>query len=98
MKMDGGNTALKYSQGKIDLPNQIDPKIKKELLEAEFDLSISVKKEDESIVASFDYCRNNAGKNGESDYRHFTKTFTTWKDFGEMADSFFEIQEIKDNK
>lgn len=94
-RMSGGNSSLSYSKGEIKLPNDIDPEIRSELIEAGYNLSVTIKKDDGMINADFSYTRHNAGKNGESDYRNFPKTFTNWKEFGVFADKFFAIADDK---
>lgn len=93
--MTGGNPELGYSKGEIKLPNDIDPEIRAELVEAGYDLSVSTKKNDGIIQSEFNYCNKNANKNGERDYRHFQKIFSSWKEHNDFCDKFFAIAEEK---
>ena len=95
MKVMGGNPSLTYGKGEIKLPNDIDPEIREELIEAGYDLSVKIKKNSGMIQAQFHYCKNNANKAGNSDYRDFDKTFPSWKEHNDFCDKFFAIAEDK---
>ncbi len=86
-----GNPAEKKK--KLVLPPDVDPEIKKDLMESTCRVSMRVEKADGKLKAEFSY-----DDNTNNVYKHFEKFFDGWKQLAAYGDKFLALGEDEEDE